>query len=268
MTFICAQPDKPLFIWQLKTLLVSLIPLGIRKENIIFLTLLEPGYPPSQEIRQLEQYATIHYYHERSEGRLYAASSKPYLFARFWEQFPENKDRHFMFIESDMIVYRIPSLLSDDTWYWSDASKYLETGKHEHLLGYPSLTGKAFGFHAYGKGADAAYWYKIERESQDLYLKMNLQNIPANKWICEMRSWMWNSANTFRNEICRELTFNDGHGPRKSHATLYHHLEKKVLRKREFLRHSPFQADLYGHPNFCVSDYLEAIRRASSFFDV
>src|SRR5688572_15545718 len=108
MDFICAQPDKPLFIWQLKTLLVSLIKLGIKKENIVFLTLLEKGCSPSREMRMLEQYAEVSYYDERPEGRIYAASSKPYLFGKFWEQYPQNIDRHFMFIESDMIVYRIP----------------------------------------------------------------------------------------------------------------------------------------------------------------
>lgn len=268
MDFICAQPDKPLFIWQLQTLLVSLLKLGIHKNNIIFLTLLEHGHQPSEGMISLEKYATIHYYQERTDGRIYAASSKPYLFAKFWEQYPQNCDRHFMFIESDMILYRVPDLPANDTWYWSDASTYLETNQYEQLLGYPAITGKAFGFHAYGKGADAAYWYKIERESQELYVKMNVQNIPANKWICEMRAWMWNSAAVFRNEISQELTFNDGHGPRRSQATLYHHLEKKVFRKRDYLQHPPFQVQLRGHPNFCVSDYLDAIRTAGSFFKV
>lgn len=266
MTFICAQPDRPLFIWQLKTLLLSLLKIGIKKENLLLLTLLEQGVPPSKEMKSLEEYATLHYYEERADGRIYAASSKPYLFGKFWEQFPENKERHFMFIESDMIVYRTPRLLRNSTWYWSDASEYVETNQYEKLLGYDPIEGKAFGFHAYGKGADADYWYKIEKEAQDLYLKMTMEQLPANRWTCEMRSWMWNSAARFHNEISPELAFNDGKGSRKEGATLYHHLEKKVFKKRKYTLLPPFDVQATGHPNFCVSDYLQAVRDAGSYF--
>lgn len=266
MNLICAQPDKPLFIWQLRTLLHSLINLGIAGSDVYLLILLERGQTPSAEIKALQTYANVIYYPDRPGGRLYAASSKPYLFARFWEEFPESEHRHFLFIESDMIVYRKPQLPLDDKWYWSDASDYLETGQYEHLLGYAPIQGKAFGFHAWGKGADSDYWYRIERESQQLYLKMNEGKISANRWICEMRAWMWNSAARFENQISKELLFNDGHGPRKSGATLYHHLDKKIFKKRHHLLEAPHVVPDDVHPSFSARDYLQAIRNASSSF--
>ncbi|WP_168765768.1 hypothetical protein [Chitinophaga polysaccharea] len=255
----------PLFIWQLKTLLVSLIKLKVERERIYFLVLLEPGCTPSLQMRKLEKYAQIFYYQERQE-RIYPASSKPYLFGRFWEQYPENKDKHFLFIESDMLVYREPALPRDENWYWSDATRYLETGMYEYMLGYRPSCGPSFGFHAYGKGADAAFWYKIEKESVDLFIKMNLEATPCNRWICEMRSWMWNSREKFTNIISPELVFNDGIGPRKPSATLYHHLSKKVFSKRDYTTEAPFNINNNVNPNFCLFDYLETIRTAGSLF--
>lgn len=268
MDFICAQPDQPLFIWQLKTLIGSMITLNIPKEQIHLLVLLEPEASPSPEIMELEGYANVYYYHERPEGRIYPASSKPYLFARFWEQFPEYQQRHFMFVESDMLVYKIPYLPKDDNWYWSDASKFLEVGEYEHMLGYEPINSPAFGFHCYGKGVDADFWYKVEKESIELFIKMNLEETLCNRWICEMRAWMWNSAQRFNNIISSELIFNDGYGPRKRGATLYHQLAKKVFSKRDYTHTPPFSLEITANPDFCVYDYLQAIRTANSLFSV
>ncbi|WP_143056588.1 hypothetical protein [Chitinophaga sp. YR573] len=240
----------------------------MNKEDIYFLTLLEEGVPASLEIKSLEKYASIFYYPERSEGRIYPASSKPYLFARFWEQFPENKERHFLFIESDMLVYQIPNLPEDENWYWSEAGKYLDTGKFEYLLGCPDSISKAFGFHCFGKGADADFWYQVEKESIDLYIKMIALNLPGNKWICEMRTWMWNAGRKFNNVISPELLFNDGTGPRKHGATLYHQLSSKVFRKRDYTYTEPFDIEIRVDPKFCVYDYLQAIRTAGSIFKI
>lgn len=266
MTFICAQPDAPLFIWQLKTLLFSLIKLRVKRQNIVLLFLLEKGHSPSHESGNLQKYATVFYYPERTGGRIYSASSKPYLFGRHWEAFPENRDKHHLFVESDMLVYRIPNLPKNDTWYWSDASQYLETGRFESLLGYKPIKGKAFGFHAYGKGTDANYWYKIEKESQELYTQMTLNNTGGNKWICEMRAWMWNSAGRFKNEISSEMVFNDGYGPHRKNASLYHHLEKKIFYKRKYLHKPPFDEVSTIDPNFSANDYLKGIKDAGYYF--
>jgi len=266
MDFICAQPDQPLFIWQLKTLIGSMMGQNIAKEHIHLLVLLEPAALPSAEMKELEGYAKVYYYHERAEGRIYLASSKPYLFARFWEQFPENKHRHFMFVESDMLVYKVPDLPMDHNWYWSDASNFLESNQYEHMLGYPPIAGPAFGFHGYGRGVDADFWYKVEKESIELFLKMNMEQTPCNRWICEMRAWMWNSAQRFNNIISPQLIFNDGYGPRKKGATLYHQLAKKVFSKRDYTYAPPFSLEISANPNFCVYDYLQAIRTANSLF--
>lgn len=268
MHFILAQPDKPLFVWQLQTLLTSMVKLQIPKSNIHFLVLLEGGAAPSLQMQALEKYACIYYYPERREGRFYPASSKPYLFARFFEQYPENTHRHFLFIESDMLLYKIPELAADDTWYWSDAAPYLETGRYEHLLGFKPVAGRPFGFHAYGKGADHHFWYKVEADSQQLYAKMNTENLPGNRWICEMRSWMWNAAERFCNKVHPALIFNDGKGPRKSGATLYHQISSKGFSKRDYTTYPPYDIDIHINENFCLYDYISAIRQAAVIFRV
>jgi hypothetical protein len=267
MRFICAQPDKPLFVWQLQTLLTSMLKLQISKDDIYFLVLLEDGAPPSAGMRALEKYAQLFYFEERPQGRFYVPSSKPYLFGRFFEAYPENVDHHFLFVESDMLIYKIPYLPADDTWYWSNASAYLETALYEHLLGFPPTPAPAFGFHCYGKGADHDFWYKVERDAQQLYIKMITENISANRWICEMRSWMWNAASRSTNKIHPQLTFNDGKGLGKPGATLYHQISMRGFRKRDY-DHLPAQESLpaVGH-HFCLYDYLQAIRDAGLLFN-
>lgn len=265
MDFICAQPDTPLFIWQLQTLLTSFLDLGVNRQNIHFLVLLENGNPPSPEIRSLEKYASIYYYRERTEGRFYPPSSKPYLFAKHWERFPEIKDRHYLFVESDMLIYAIPDLPKNEIWYWSDAENYLETGRFEILLDKPVVSGRSFGFHCYGKGATPEFWYQVEKDSQELYFKMATGNTDANIWICEMRAWMWNAWQHFNNIIHPQLLFNDGHGLRKNGATLYHQLSSRAFKKRKYQRLDDIE-EIKIDPAFSLHDYLKAIKRAKEFF--
>lgn len=265
MRYICAQPDAPLFIWELKVLLTCLKSIGVTKDNIYFLILIDKK--PSQEILKLGKFANLIFYQERREGRLYLPSSKPYLFAKFWEDNPQNKDTHFLFVESDMLVYREPVLPEDSTWYWSSAGRYLSVGKIEHILNYPTLTREPFGFHCYGKGVDHTFWYRIEQESQRLYISLINSGIPVNPWVSEMYCWCWAANEKFNNVISPELLFNDGSGLRKPGAVLYHQLCTKTFNKRLYTNSAEIPPTTQIDPHFAQYDYMAALDAARKYFN-
>lgn len=266
MNYICVQPDKPLFIWQLKVLLNSLYKLGINKENIFLPTLLEGREEPSPEFRKLEKFANVYYYHEREEfkanGRYYLPSSKPYLYAKFFEQHNYLLKGDFFYIESDMLLHEIPTLQSKEgTYYWSNASKWLEVNKYETILGHRfDLTETSFGFHCIGKGIPSDIWYQIEKDSNELY-KWLIQNLTTeeNIWICEMRAWMWNMKKHFINIVSEELNFNDGRGIKKPFK-LHHQLDNRVFKKRDYIDSDPWNITMNIDPAFSLSDYIKAIK--------
>lgn len=274
--YICAQPDKLRFRWELKVLLSSLTKLGVQKENIHFLVLLEDRDEPSAEMRRLEQYANIHYYEERPEfksgsvERIYKPSSKPYLFHRYWQEHPEAEHKTFFFVESDMLVLKVPEIsATDGVRFWSDAVPFLETGIYEgHFKRKPVV--KPFGFHCIGSGFTADFWARVEWDSNVIFHEMVQKDLPGNRWICEMRAWMWNSNEQegITNVIHPELRFGTGSGPKLQPYNLYHQLGRQGFRKKEFVSKEPFE-DMRGvntSPRFQIHDYISAIKEAEATF--
>lgn len=275
MNYICVQPDKPMFVWQLKVLLNSLQKLGVSKENIFFPTLLEGREEPSLEFRKLEKFANVCYYHEREEfktnGRYYVPSSKPYLYGRFFEQYDYLLKGDFFYVESDMLIHEVPALqIKEGTYYWSDASQWLEVNKYEKALGYPNdPTSTSFGFHCIGKGIPSEIWYQIEKDSNDLYKWFVRHSDPKdNIWICEMRAWMWNMKKHFTNIVSEELNFNHGRGIKEPYK-LHHQLDNRVFRKRDYETKEPWDINLEVDTAFSLHDYIEAIKETGkSFFNL
>lgn len=269
--YICAQPDKLRFRWELKVLLGSLLKLGVQRDNIHFLVLLEDRDEPSPEMRRLEQYAKIYYYKERPEfvsgqvDRVYKPSSKPYLFYRFWQDHPEYVDKAFFFVESDMLVLKVPDIEAvSGVRFWSDASKAIEPGLLDgHFKKTP--VGTPFGFHCIGSGFTADFWAKVEWDSNVIFHEMVQKNLPGNRWIAEMRAWMWNSNEQegITNVIHPELQFMTGEGLKKS-FNLYHQLGRQGFRKKEFVEQEPFDwADQQKvAAPFQLGLYIQAIKDA------
>jgi len=269
MNYICVQPDKPMFVWQLKVLLTSLLKLSIPKEKIIFLVLLESQENPSSEMKELEKYATIYYYKDNKK-RFYVASSKPYLYARFFEEHPERLSEDFFYVESDMVIHSVPDVpVLENTFFWSDASQWLEVNKFEHILNYPGdEENVSFGFHCIGKGIPHKIWYQIEKDSNDLY-KWMLRNSNSNDniWICEMRAWMWNMKKHYKNYITPQLDFNWGRGIKKLDVHIHHQLCNRVFNKRAYDKQEPWNIDLEVDEGFSLHSYIQAIKEAAKIFN-
>ncbi|SEW37524.1 hypothetical protein [Chitinophaga arvensicola] len=258
---ILAQEDTALYRWQLKVFLSSVVKLGVSPEDIILLAAVNKQ--PHADFRKFEKYATCFYY-EDTKNRFYRPSCKPYLFGRFWEEYPENKEQCFFFTEQDMLLTGLPDMHpAPGTWYWSDAGRYIESGKYEHVIGLKPNTATPGGFHAIGKGVDADFWYKVEEDSMKLFEHMCRYLDPReDRWICEMRSWIWNLWDKgFQTEISRELDFEYGKGPRRN-VHLYHHLDDRLFNKRNYTDKEPFEdIDRYRvSPVVSASRYIEAIK--------
>ncbi|MBS0031616.1 hypothetical protein ACTJJ0_30790 [Chitinophaga sp. 22321] len=264
---ILAQEDSPFFRWQLKVFLSAVAKLGISKDDIIFLT--QVHGKPTDEFKKFEKYATCFYY-EDPKTRFYAPSCKPYLYGKFWEECKENIDRYFFFAEQDMLLTGLPDIdLQPNTWYWSDAGKFIESGKYEHVIGMKPRTTRPGGFHAIGKGVDADFWFKVEEDSIKLFEHMARFVDPAyDIWICEMRAWIWNIWDKgFETDIHSELDYEYGKGPRRN-VNLYHHLDARLFNKRDYTTTEPFDTiDQYkANPAFSVSRYIDAIKDCRETF--
>lgn len=268
LNYICVQPDKPLFIWQLKVLLSSLIKLQIPKDRIFFLVLLEDREEPSKEMKELEEYAQIFYYKDNKK-RFYVASSKPYLYARFFEENKAYLDYNWFYVESDMLIHKEPEIeAKNGIFYWSDSKQWLEVNKYEEILNYEKdSTNTSFGFHCIGKGIPSDIWYQIEKDSNDLYTWMIRNASPAdNIWICEMRAWMWNMKENYENIVHPELDFNWGRGLKKK-VNLHHQLCARIFNKRDYTNKDPWDINLEVDESFSLSDYIKAIKETNKLFN-
>ncbi|SHL14721.1 hypothetical protein SAMN05444266_102208 [Chitinophaga jiangningensis] len=264
---LLTQADTTMFNWQLKVFFSSIEHLEIPKQNIILLT--EIKGKPSEDFRKFERLATCHYFEDKKQ-RFYKPSCKPHLYGRFWEMYPACEQEYFFFAEQDMLISALPEVpLKPDTWFWSDASKFIETGKFEHVIGMQPRTSKPGGFHAIGTGVNADFWYKVEEDSIRLFEYMCKHiDVQYDRWICEMRAWIWNIWDRgFKTELSPELDFEYGKGWRRN-VKLYHHLDARVFDKTKFRHTEPFEVMQRYHvpEELSVSRYINAVKDCGKNF--
>ena len=111
LIFISAQPDEPYFHWQVEIYLYQ-----FAKHGIIDNCYAVFGYKdePTERLLELEsKYKNIKYYKDdrTKESREYTPTIRPYLFAKFFYNYPELKKNAFCH-DSDIFIVTMPKFQS------------------------------------------------------------------------------------------------------------------------------------------------------------
>lgn len=153
-------------------------------------------------------------YLDERKDRSYQANMKPYLMGKYFEQFPEEKDNVYVYLDPDCVFthpFDFKPFIEDEVWYGSDTASY--TGE-DYIKGKgvqlfydfcdiagldPKLVegkkGYEIGAQYITKNNTAELWYEIERTSTVAYnhaaanehrYKPEGHEYPFQKWTSEM----------------------------------------------------------------------------------
>ncbi len=235
MIFLTAQPDSYYFLWQLQLQLFNFSRLGIAKENIHVLIGYHPGKGLSAEFKELianNNTGTFFTYADERESNAYLSSIRPHIIKKHIAALPHLQHEVIFYHDSDIIFRQVPVLPADcsyNKWYVSDTRSYLDSNyilanadedtflKMCAIVGVsPSLVinndKNAGGAQYLLKGASYAFWDKIERDSENIYMLLCKYNTCKGEalyinsgakiskyhgiqaWCADMWALLWNAV--------------------------------------------------------------------------
>lgn len=250
---LCAQPYTIYYAWQLEVMLHNFISLKIPKQFDVHIIIvynetdiehenlmklfgkLENGfkthYPNS---------ATFYYYQDtRAIPNYYISSLRPNAIKQHFIAFPDLKERIIFYHDCDIVFNRFPDFIlnymqPDNNWYVSNTISYIG---HEYILskgqdvmdkmceivGIPEelvrdKQNESGGAQYILKGVDAAFWEKVETDSERLFKEITELNKEKKKadpthhelqiWCADMWSVLWNAwLRGFNTRVIPEMDF-------------------------------------------------------------
>lgn len=224
LKYICAQPADDFFIWQVETLIVNFMSVGINPADIHILLAINNGIIPNNWKTLCNHHSQVgfFFYEDLRIYKHYTPSVYFHLMKHHLAKFPELKDEALFLHDSDIALTRridFEEMLRDKSWYLSDTNSYIQydyiqqKGNHVYLdmcaiIGIDPLIPKLMRSHSGGaqyltKGTDAIFWNKVENDSIKLYdhfnatehlhVKKHKYDYPIQKWTAGMWSLLWNA---------------------------------------------------------------------------
>lgn len=313
MVYISAQPDQVYFIWQLEIQLRNLASLGIPKDRVRVIVAynLKKGLNPSFQsfIDSYEQFATFFTYPDKRTDSKYTSSIRPNVLKQHFEKYPELEKEVLFYHDSDVLFSRVPEIGNDeqnDICYVSDTRSYLDihyirnTSSEELLENMLDVVGitkekvqqeasNTGGAQYILKGINAAFWGKVELDSERLYTLMRDHNqklwekeYPEKRefrskrrgiqaWCADMWAVLWNLWYTGKKvEIHSELDFSWPYSPVEDwyKKSIQHYsgiIKDKTtyFKKSEYKNYMPWYDDSLGSipESTCSYKIVEQINR-------
>lgn len=257
MIFLSAQPAETYFLWQLAVCINNLVTLGITKEKIHVLfgydPVSGPGSACSQFIKDYGHLASFFIYPDNREQQEYRSSIRPHIIRRHYTLFADILNEENVFYHDADIIFtdKLPDfhrLLGTDSWYVSDTRAYLGSDYiQQHgatvlddmcrIVGIDKEVVIANKEHTGGaqyliRHTDAAFWDKVEKDSEALFSHLHLNNNryalqwatdnhssveayqPVQAWCADMWAVLWNAwLRGYQVEIDASLDFCWPHDP-------------------------------------------------------
>ena len=129
MKFLIPTPDKPFYLWQILVQIANFREMGYEKDMHIPMML--SGKEASPELKKMMESKDLkchfYVYQDDREHRGYAASMKPYMMYKYFQQFPERKSDVYNYLDSD-VIFTSPMdfspFINDEVWYGSQTKAY------------------------------------------------------------------------------------------------------------------------------------------------
>lgn len=313
MVYLSAQPDSIYFIWQLEIQLRNFHDLGIEKDCIHVIAGYDKGMGLRDEfqkfIKKNEQYAHFYAYPDLREEPRYTPSIRPHILKQHFAKFPELARETLFYHDSDILFSRIPRIEGIEKGtinYVSDTHSYLDidyirrVASEQLLMGMADIVGipveviERNKHHTGGaqyilKSIDAAFWGKVENDSEDLYILMRKYNTGIwereypekgeyrskkrgiQAWCADMWAVLWNLWLLDKAvEIHSEMDFSWPYSPIEDwdSKAIQHYSgnikeKEKFFKKNEYLNFMPWYDDsLLEIPQTSCSSRIVALIHA------
>lgn len=300
--FIIPIPDVSYYLWQVLVQINNFRKMGYE---------IDAHYPvccfysnPSNIIINLMKSTNIkskfHIYHDDRKDQVYTASMKPWLMSKYFEEFPEEKDNIYIYLDPDVIFFKHinwEEFIDDDIWYESDTcsyldSRYIRSKSDELFIEMCDIVGispqlvinndlNCGGAQYITKNNTWQYWKEVETTSVPLYkhmvatsekYKKEGQIYPIQAWTSEMWTTNWVLwKNGVKTKCIDELNFHwANHHIRDLRYSIYHnagvvdnngaHFSKIAYQK------SPFKQELKGSTESISYKYIEEIKDTENNF--
>lgn len=210
MRFICAQPAKLRFAWQVEVMINNFIEMGVDPNYIDVVCCIEHGIPYDW-VKMANAYPVrFFFYPDTRITRHYASSTRPNALKQHFAEHPYLKDEAIFYHDCDIIFTRPikewihPAQEKDMFCYGSNTGGYINS-RYIDSYGYdwlekmckivdisPSVVREnnhnCIGAQYLLKGIDSGFWERIERDSEILYKKINdeilsIVNNDRRKWL-------------------------------------------------------------------------------------
>lgn len=319
MLYLSAQPDQSYFIWQLEILLRNFQSLGVPPEQIHVLVAFQGEKGLSSQfsafIAQNGHLGTFYTYPDLRDDPKYTSSIRPNILKQHFAAYPHLEQETLFYHDSDILFSRLPNIRhaeKDMTCYVSDTRHYLNVGyirrsateqlldnmleivglSKEKLMQEDAHTG---GAQYILKGVNEAFWAKVEKDAEALYVLMKNYNrqvweeqYPRKKdykskrggiqaWCADMWAVLWNLwLHDKKVEIHAEMDFTWPHSPIEDWAAkaIQHYSgdikeKNKHFKKTEYINYMPwYDEELLQIPeSSCSYKIVQMIRHRKEELD-
>lgn len=223
LRYICAQPAIPYYTWQIEVMINNFIKNGVNPRSIDIVLGTSQSTPLDKWKILQETYPEVgfHFYEDDRMHTVYISSIRPNILKKHFAKFPELVHDAIFYHDCDIVLTQPPSwdkFLDDAIWYCSNTASYVGAryikskgmGIYEDMCSLVGISSSvpedneknSGGAQYIMKNVDAAFWEKVERDSEKLYTYF-LNHAKVNKypptyhpiqmWTSDMWAVLWNA---------------------------------------------------------------------------
>jgi len=302
LKFIIPVPDNKYYLWQILVQINNFRKIGYEIDTHYLVSVSDNNV--SEILKSIlisgNIKAKFHVYSDTREDKSYAPSTKPWLMAQYFKQYPTEKDNVYIYLDPDVIFLKqidLSKFLDDDIWYESNTTSYLDSGyiksKGEPLfyemcdiVGIkPELViendRNCGGAQYITKNNTYEYWSEVEKTSVPLYKHMKDtaekyhpegQQHAIQAWTSEMWTTNWVLwKNGIKSKIIPELDFHwANHKMSEMRYAIFHNAgvveNNGIDFAKTFYVNSPFNTEIKGTPESISYKYIEEIKETETNF--
>lgn len=303
MKIVVPLPDQPYYLWQMLVQLTNFREMGYEHDVHYLILVFGTPTPQLRAIFESEDIgAYLHLYPDERPDTTYPASMKPWLLAKFFEEFPEEARSVYNLLDPDCVFTKpmdfTPFAQPGPEWFGSDTGGYTSAGyirsKGEQLFlelceiadvspeAVLEHDHNSIGAQYFIHGADSEFWHNVERNSVVGFKHMKEtaekyhpegHEYPIQAWCSEMYMQQFETIRAgFVPKVSQQMEFAWAAAPAAEWETKpYFHCAGVVEENgRDFCKlswlSSPFRKEIQVSDESASSRYLELIRRTEAEF--
>lgn len=301
LQFVSAQPATLYFAWQVEVMLNNFLSIGINLNSIDIVCHKVNGEIHPAWSNLADNYAArFFFYDDTRDSKIYVSSIRPNILKQHFAKYPELKDKVIFYHDCDIVftqTFDFGKYLNDGKWYGSDTISYIG---HDYILSkgedvldlmceivridkeiIKANENNSIGAQYLMKGIDADFWADVERDSEELYKRVNQLNFSKKElnneyhelqiWCADMWAVLWNGwKRGYETIVDKDFDFAWATSALKEWdiCKIYHnagavHEIKGMFYKHDYLNETPYNKDIKVEDRFCCYKYYELIQQTA-----